>query len=115
MLEIMMHESIAKDCLTLGGPLTVRHMGQIHTRVLEALRQYAFVNIDCSDATDVDLSFIQLVLSARKSAAATGKSLSLAHPAVGVLLERLMQAGLVGPADGQPVSDQSFWLSQGDA
>ncbi len=111
MPERLMHELAATDRMTLGGPLTVRNAKPIRARMIEAIRQYPMVTIDCAGATEVDLSFIQLVLAARKSAAAAGKSFSLARPAAGVLLQGLLQAGLVGPADGQPVADQNFWLN----
>jgi ABC-type transporter Mla MlaB component len=111
MSELLMHELAVTDQLKFSGPLTVRVAKQIRTRIIEALRQFPSVTIDCSGATEVDLSFIQLVLSARKSAAASAKILSLAPPADGALLEALRQAGLVAPADRQPVADQTFWLS----
>ena len=114
MPKTMAHELTAADRLMLNGRLTVRSAEELRSRVLEVMRLHSCVEVECSAATDVDLSFIQLVLSARKSAAAAGKTLSLAHTAGGVLLERLRQAGLVGPAGGRPVADQSFWLDQGD-
>jgi DNA-binding transcriptional ArsR family regulator len=91
--------------------LTVRLAKQIRARIIEALGQFPSVTIDCSGATEVDLSFIQLILSARKSASASAKTLSLAQPADGALLEALRQAGLVAPAEREPVADQTFWLS----
>ena len=111
MAELMMHELPVTDHIKLGGPLTVRTVKPIGARLLEAVRQFPRVTIDCSGATEVDLSFLQLVMSARKSAADAGKTLSLAHPASGILLERLMQAGLVAPANEQPAADQTFWLN----
>ncbi|MDB5600428.1 MAG: hypothetical protein JWN71_2472 [Xanthobacteraceae bacterium] len=114
MPEIVMPESVANHH-ALVGPLTVRTATQIHARLLEAIRSQPSISIDCSAATEVDLSFIQLVLAARNSAEAAGKSLSLAAPASGALLERLSQAGLVGRAHAPPVAGQAFWLQQGDA
>ena len=111
MSELLMHELAVADHLKFSGPLTVRVAKQIRTRVIDALRQFPSVTIDCSGASEVDLSFIQLVLSARKSASACAKTLLLAQPADGALLEALRQAGLVAPAGHQPVADQTFWLS----
>jgi ABC-type transporter Mla MlaB component len=111
MSELLMHELAVTDHLKLGGPLTVRLAKRIRARIIEALGQFPSVTIDCSGATEVDLSFIQLILSARKSASASAKTLSLAQPADGALLEALRQAGLVAPADREPVADQTFWLS----
>ena len=111
MSELLMHELAVTDHLKFSGPLTVRVAKPIRARIIEALRQFPSVTIDCSGATEVDLSFIQLVLSARKSASASAKTLSLAQPADGALLEALRQAGLVAPAGREPVADQTFWLS----
>jgi len=111
MSELLMHELAVTDHLKFSGALTVRIAKQIRTRIIEALRQFPSVTIDCSGASEVDLSFIQLVLSARKSAAAFAKTLSLAQPAEGALLEALRQAGLVAPVGCPPVADQTFWLT----
>jgi ABC-type transporter Mla MlaB component len=97
--------------LMLDGPLTVRHAPQIHARLREALRQGS-VAIDCRAADEVDVSFIQLVLAARRSAAATGRTLRLAHPADATLLDRLRQAGMVRSGDEDPAADQDFWLNR---
>ncbi len=75
--------------LVLTGALTVRTVRQVHADMLAAVRRNRHVRIDCSAASEIDLSFIQLVLAARRDAAATGGALALAHPADGALLERL--------------------------
>jgi ABC-type transporter Mla MlaB component len=103
------HEPASGD-LTLVGALTVRNIRQIHDHMRDVLHQHAHMRIDCQAASDIDLSFIQLVLAARRSAEAERKSMSLAHPASGVLLERLTQAGLVGPDANQ--TEQDFWFGK---
>lgn len=109
MSELLMHELPVTDHLKLGGPLTVRVAKPLRARIMDALRQFPTVTIDCSGAAEVDLSFIQLMLSARKSAQASGKTLSLAQPADGPLREALMQAGLL--SNNPPAADQAFWLA----
>jgi ABC-type transporter Mla MlaB component len=114
MPEVVIPESV-ENHHALIGPLTVRTATQTHASLIEAIRSTPSVRIDCGAATEMDLSFIQLVLAARKSAEAAGKSLTLAAPASGVLLDRLSQAGLVASADAPPVPGQAFWLQQGEA
>jgi ABC-type transporter Mla MlaB component len=99
------------DRISLKGALTVRNIGHVRSRIAAAMRSHDVLRLDCSGATDVDLSFLQLVLAARKSAAAAGKTLTLAHPAGGVLLERLNQAGLLTGIDGHPADEAEFWLN----
>lgn len=111
MSEPLMHELAVSDHLKFSGALTVRVAKQIRARMIDAFREFPSVTVDCSGASEVDLSFIQLMLAARKSAAAAAKTLSFTQPADGALLEALRQAGLVAPADHQPVADQTFWLS----
>ena len=88
----------------------MRNIGEVYAHLVEVMRAHRHVRIDCTAATDLDLSFIQLILAARRSAAAVGKTLSLAYPANGALLVRLMQAGLVGPQVS--AADQAFWLNK---
>lgn len=101
------------DCITaypvvLGGPVTVRNIHSVHAWLLEALRRNPAVEIDCSAVTDVDLSLVQTILAARRSAAAFGATLTLAHPASGALLDTLTRAGLLGG----PSNDDAFWLNK---
>jgi len=106
-----MHELPVKDRVVLSGALTVREIKLVHSRIAAALLQFPAVTLDCAGAAAVDLSFIQLVLSARKSAAAAGKTLTLAQSAQGALRDALMQAGMVAAADDAPVAGQEFWVN----
>jgi len=110
MSEALMHELPVRDRVVLAGALTVRDIKLIHARIATALRQYPAVTLDCAGATAVDLSFIQLVVSARKSAQSAGKTIALAQPAQGALRTALVQAGMVAALDAAPVPDQQFWI-----
>lgn len=99
--------------VTFGGALTVRHADQIHESFVDALRQHQHIVVDCGQASQVDLTFVQLVLSARRSADAAGKRLSLAEPAAGDLLDVLRRAGLAASPGGPAVAGQDFWFQQG--
>ena len=75
-----------------------------------ALRDHAAIEVDCSAVVETDLSLIQLLLAARRSAGDAGKRLVLAQPAAGALRVALAQGGLL-PAEG-PANDAeaAFWL-----
>ncbi len=107
-----MSDSNDANRLMLVGELTVKNIDQIRTRLLQAIRRNQAVSIDCTLASEIDLSFMQLVLSARKSANAAGKTVVLSRPAYGMLHERLLQAGLLGLADMPPTADQAFWRNE---
>jgi anti-anti-sigma regulatory factor len=94
--------------LVLDGELTIRTAEATYAKLLEAASQPA-VAIDCSGATEVDASLIQLVLAARASARQAGRSLTLAQPAEGKLREALQRGGFLAAA-APATADQAFWL-----
>lgn len=80
--------------VVLAGDLTIRTAKSLHGELLAALGQHDRLEIDCTDAAEVDLSFIQLLIAARKSAARAGKTLAVRHAPGGVVEDALRRAGL---------------------
>ena len=96
--------------LKFEGPLTLRTAAKTCDVLRDALAHHAAVSIDCGDATDIDLSFIQLLVAARSSAQQAGQTVSLAESPDGPLLAVLSRAGL-RPADlALPGADGDFWF-----
>jgi anti-anti-sigma regulatory factor len=91
-------------CVILDGTLTVRGIDAVHARLTAALRQHSLVIVDSAAATEIDLSLIQLLLSARASATHAGRTLRLAAPAQGALLAALLAGGFLPDAP-----DAAFW------
>ncbi len=87
-----------------SGPATIRKADEIADRLKRTLTTSDRIEIDCSELEEVDVTFIQLIAAARKSAAAAGKHMVLSAPAEGCLLEALNRAGI------QPTGSQSFWF-----
>jgi anti-anti-sigma regulatory factor len=96
-------ESEAASVL-LDGALTVRNIASVRDILLAALTDHHVVRVDCRAADAVDLSCIQLLLAAHRSASQAGKQLVLAAPADGLLRAALEQGGFLGAAGGDP-----FW------
>jgi len=96
-------------CITVDGAVTVRGIDAAQTRLVAALRQYPIVTVDCTDATEVDLSLIQLLLAARASATHAGKTLRVTAPAQGALHSALHAGGFLPDSP-----DAAFW-NGGDA
>jgi ABC-type transporter Mla MlaB component len=94
--------------IEFSGIRTVRTAEQSHSLLLEALSAASSIRVDCSQLTEADISLVQLILSARKTAAGTGKRLTLAHPAEGILHGVLMRGGFLR-ADS-PAGELGFWL-----
>ena len=90
--------------LDFTGPQTVREAEQVAGRLREALSGGGEVLLDCGRIEEVDLTFIQLVIAARKSAERDGKTLTLQSPAQGPLLKALDLAGIL------PGGPQNFWF-----
>jgi anti-anti-sigma regulatory factor len=91
-------------CVILDGALTVRGIDAVQARLAAALRQHSVVTVDCGAATEIDLSLIQVLLSARASATYAGKTLRLATPAQDALRAALQAGGFLPDAP-----DAAFW------
>jgi len=99
------------DCIVLEGPATIRNVEELHAILAAALDYSGSVTVDCAGITDADLSLIQLLLAARKSARRSGQTLVLSAPADGALREALLQGGFMPVDDDEAGSDeQAFWL-----
>jgi anti-anti-sigma regulatory factor len=94
--------------LRLGGPLTVSTADATKATLMRALDGESFV-IDCSGATEIDLSFVQLVIAARRAAELRGKTIRLAAPASGTLRDVLERTGLLDAATGPVTPEAAFW------
>jgi anti-anti-sigma regulatory factor len=101
-----LHET---SVLTFSGPATIASCHDIHARLLAALEADGDVAVECSGISEMDISFVQMLLAARRSAEARRKRLTLASPAQGVLLETLSRAGLIGPPSNGSGLDDGFW------
>lgn len=93
----------------LSGELTIRTITEVRGRVLEALRAHRSVVAQVANDAVADLSFVQLIEAARRSAEAAGQAFALGAPATGTLLETLRRGGFLSEADG---ARNEFWLMQ---
>jgi anti-anti-sigma regulatory factor len=96
--------------LRLEGTLTIRSIEEVHARLLAIMREHPAIVIDCSAATEIDLSFIQLLVAARRSGGASGRAVTLAQPPAGALLAALTRGGLLGPHTG--TTSDTFWSEE---
>jgi anti-anti-sigma regulatory factor len=95
--------------LALDGALTIRTAEAVSAKLLEAVNQYSSLSVDCSDVTEVDLSFVQLLIAARVSARLLQKDVALSSRPEGVLLDALTRGGFrvaEGDQQGKPI----FWF-----
>lgn len=72
-----MTEGMGAELVACSGALTISHAEELRDRLCAALETGRDVLVDCSQASDVDLSFVQLLQAAQISAGRRGISLHL--------------------------------------
>lgn len=92
----------ANRTVRLSGEISVRTIADAHKTLLSALSESGSLMIDASGVEDADLSFVQLIESARLTAASLGKTFCLKRPLPAVLTEQLERGGFLAAA-------ASFW------
>jgi anti-anti-sigma regulatory factor len=94
--------------LPLAGAQTIREAENTAQSLRDALTGNDAIILDCGAIEEADLTFLQLVIAARKSARRDGKNLALAATARGPLLAALDKAGI------RPDGEHLFWF-EGDS
>jgi multidrug resistance efflux pump len=95
----------------ISGDAGLRVAQDIAGTLRQALAGHDNLIIGTDAMTGVDITTVQLLLSARRQALADGKALSLAAPASGALHQFLTQIGCLDAA-GRPLTpDGDFWLN----
>ncbi|HEY9011585.1 MAG TPA: STAS domain-containing protein [Devosia sp.] len=94
----------------LGTDPSIKTVAELRDRLTAAITENERVVISAEGAAGIDLSVLQLLASAHRTASTAGKSLSLAAPATGALQQALAKAGFLGPA-GEPLTREgTFWI-----
>lgn len=99
----------SQEVLELDRVLTIRQAAALREKVLGAFAASDAVELAIEPDAEADLSFIQLVESARIHAAMQSKRLHLASPAQGQVLETLQRAGLMTSMSSE---SRAFWLHE---
>jgi hypothetical protein len=89
------------------GDQTIRTVSEAHRRLAEAIAASGAVEASVEAETSVDLSFVQLIEAARRTAREAGASFRLAGPAAGALRKTLERGGFLAASP-----DREFWLMQ---
>ncbi|MDA8233181.1 MAG: STAS domain-containing protein [Magnetospirillum sp.] len=96
--------------VTLQGTHTINTAETTLQKLKEALSASASeVVADCADLEEFDLTFVQLMIAARRSAERAGKRFRLVSPASGALLSMLMSLGVV--PSGPSLAADGFWAA----
>lgn len=77
MYELIANENEQKATVILNGELTVQNILEIKNMISGAFQNYNTIVIDQTGAVQYDLSYIQLLISLKKSASVQGKIFQL--------------------------------------
>lgn len=95
----------------LQGSLTLRDAKQVHGLLQEAISAAREVEIDVRDVSGIDISIVQLIISARKSAEQRGRKLVLVMGPDGAFRAMLAKAGFLGDDGACRQADEEFWMN----
>ncbi|WP_257623389.1 hypothetical protein [Rhizobium sp. B21/90] len=98
-----------KDVVQLPNSLVIKNIAEVHGIIHMRLTESPEITLEIPGDAEADLSFVQLVESARMDARAAGKTMRLAAPATGSVLKVLKRGGFTG---AQSAEDAQFWLHQ---
>lgn len=104
-----MTEKQESEYLALSGRLSIAAVSEIHARLQGALEAHSHLILDISEVSEVDLSFVQVVEAARKSAAQKGGGVSLARCPDEALRTVLTNGGFLSGNDAERLA---FWVGQ---
>ena len=93
----------------LEGNLGLRDVNQVRQLLGDAMSASNTVEVDVRDLTGIDISIVQLVLAARKSAEQFGQALNLVTKSEGVFEAILVKAGFLGADGVGRTADEGFW------
>ncbi|MTJ81853.1 MAG: STAS domain-containing protein [Telmatospirillum sp.] len=102
-----MNDDSAHVVIDCNGEISLSVAEDLHDRLCAALTDGRPIEIDCTGATSIDISFIQLLVAARASAARRGVPLALKAPGGEALQDGLRRGGFL-PA--QPFANDDFWI-----
>jgi len=112
---MMKSDDFTTTRLIMDGARSLRTAEESHAILREAVRDYSHVEIDLSGVEEADLSFIQLILSARATALRENRTLKLAYPVTSGLRDLLERVGFLSGMTEASLADREFWLKGGDA
>lgn len=107
--ESQMTRNATQKMVALPGARSIREAAQTHADITAALREAGDVRLDCTDVSQADVSFIQIILAGHLSAKANGQVLALSAAPEGALLGALQRGGFAQAGS----TDPGAWIGGG--
>lgn len=95
-----------------GSDLTIRHAAEVMGLIADSLVEGSEMSLAVNPDAAIDLSFVQLLASARRHASDAGGAITLAEPAGPKLREILQRGGFI---EGASPEDLKFWFHSENA
>ncbi len=89
----------------LSGSLTTPVGEEVHQTLSKALNGCKRLVLDCSDVTEVDISFLQILVAADQAAARCHKTAALASPPQAALSDALRRCGFAPPPEATSLAE----------
>jgi len=100
-----------KSFLKLDGEVNVAHATDLKDALIQSLEMAETVEINLNDVTGIDLSCLQLLCSAHRTAAKKGKTLTIKDPALPMYIEARKKAGFMYSKSCRFVTtDDCLWV-----
>ncbi|MBY6265966.1 STAS domain-containing protein [Azospirillum sp. 412522] len=106
-----MSDSTPQTTVVCEGPATIASIEAICNHLHEALRSASVIEVDCRSVTEVDVCFLQALVSARMAARRRGGDLRMRQPFARTLRDALERSGLIAES-GNPRPGQEFWAGK---
>lgn len=101
--------------VALQGDLGLREASQVQDLLREALSAARAVELDVRGITGLDISIVQLIAAARRSAQQRGGSLSLVSEPNSIFATTVTRAGLLRLDGVVRTADEGFWSGRASA
>lgn len=92
-MKILQNSDGRQTTLIFSGALDQPNACKVHQALSEAIRNYTYVIVHIQQTTGMDLSFLQLICSAHRTARSQKKNLSLALEGNDCIKDVLMMSG----------------------
>lgn len=93
----------------LRGKLGLRDATEVASTLSRALESHPSVTIAVAADADLDITILQVLVAAHKTAIRAGKILTLATSGDSVLRQTLIKAGFISPTGAPQTAEGQFW------
>ena len=108
-MEITFNKKKDKECtMALSGQLTVGHASELHQSILKGLEEAKTLRLDLRAVRDLDVSTLQIMCSAHKTAKRQGKEFLVSNLSR-ELKDVIIRTGYTRESEDQTTSGSCLW------